>query len=239
MERLHQLLAQLDDVDDVDRAVAAITLLENEATREWLPVLRDVLTRPGNFFLREGVAPAVIKLEGFDCLQRLLHALRTGTREGHDNDGLSHYVIEVVESSPREVARLLACLAQSAAIVDREDAAWLFGFVAEHVAPEMVIRMAADPAAGVRSAACGSLPAFQQREDVFEVLRCSLSDADEQVRVSAISALGYYGDERALPLLANLDDGGSKKVRSMLDHALSELRSRLQRRKRLDKRADP
>ena len=105
--RLAELLNQLANTDDIDRSVAAISLLEAEAVPDWLPRLHEILATPGDPYMREGVAPAIIRLEGIRALPRLLAALRLGFAEGHDCDSLQAYVCDLVESEPDESSQML------------------------------------------------------------------------------------------------------------------------------------
>ena len=100
MTRLDHIYERLQDVDNLDRAVEAISILEAEATADWLPTLHEWLARPDDFFLREAAVPAVIRLEGMECFPRLLHAMHLGRREGHDNDSLQAHIFELIESAP-------------------------------------------------------------------------------------------------------------------------------------------
>jgi HEAT repeat protein len=225
VKRLDEIYECLHDPEDAERAVGAIAILEAEASEEWLPTLHEWLTRPDDFFLREAAAPAVIRLEGIECLPRLLHAMRLGRREGHDNDGLDHYITELIGSVPIEARARLLRLAESESDEDRSDAAWLMGFIHEHLRPDVLIRMSVDKSSHVRQSACGSLSSFKKRDDVLDALSQRLNDEDEQVKNSAVSALGYFGDHRALPLLLRLRKSASRSLRPTLQYAIEQLRT--------------
>lgn len=88
----------------------------------------------------------------------------------------------------------------------RAHAAWGLGFVAEHItaAPLLAI-LHHETNADVKSAAIGSLASFKGDSIIVTELIRALEDANEQVRISAISSLGYLGDSRAIaPLEAIL-----------------------------------
>jgi HEAT repeat protein len=53
-----------------------------------------------------------------------------------------------------------------------------------------------------------------------------LKDSDEQVRVDAASALGYFGDRRAEPELREALKDSSERVRHFAEYALKQLRAR-------------
>jgi hypothetical protein len=50
MTRLDAIYEQLQDVDNADRGVEAISILEAEATEDWLPTLHEWLARPDGIF---------------------------------------------------------------------------------------------------------------------------------------------------------------------------------------------
>ena len=66
-----------------------------------------------------------------------------------------------------------------------------------------LLAMLADPDVTVQSTAIGSLASFDHDPRVVTALLQTLEDANEQVRIASISALGYLGDPRALePLIS-------------------------------------
>lgn len=223
-DRLDQLLEQLADTDDLARSVEAISLIDAEAVPDWLPRLHEALETQDDFYLREGVAPAVIRLEGMVALPRLIAALRLGFAEGHDCDGLQSDVTNLIESDPSAAIALLLPLADSSDPADRADAAWLLGFVHDEVPPDIFVSLASDDSPRVRGAACGSLASLEGHEPAFQMLVLRLDDTDEDVRVAAMSSLGYLGDTRALALLERLLGNSSEQARHILDYAISSLK---------------
>lgn len=224
MTRLDEIYEQLQDVEDVDRAVEAISTLETEATPDWLPTLHEWLARRDDFFLREAAAPAVIRLEGMGCFPRLLHALHLGKREGHDNDSLQAFIFDLIESAPFDARARLLELAESEADEDRSDAAWLLGFVHQYISSDVLIGLSFDTSPDVRQSACGSLASFKGDAHVFDALTRCLTDSDEQVRISAVSSLGYFGDRRALPFLLPLQRSASPRLQHILPFAIEQLK---------------
>jgi len=226
VDRLSQLLAQIDDTDNIDRSVDARDLLAAEVEMNWLPRLHQILETPGDFYIRESVAPAVIRLEGMSALPRLIVALRLGFAEGNDCDSLQADVTNLIESDPPAAIPVLLPMADSSDAGDRADAAWLLGFVHAQVPPEIFIRLAKDDIPEVRRAACGSLASLKGHEPAFQMLISGLDDTDENVRISAISSLGSFGDTRALPLLERLVISSSDRARPIVDYAISSLKNR-------------
>ena len=224
VDRLSQLLAQIDDTDNIDRSVEARDLLAAEVEIDWMPRLHQILETPGDFYIRESVAPAVIRLEGMTALPRLIVALRLGFAEGHDCDSLQADVTNLIESDPTAAIQVLLPMATSSDPKDRSDAAGLLGFVHANVHPDIFLRLAKDDFPEVRRAACGSLGSLKGHESAFQMLISSLDDTDENVRISAISSLGSLGDVRALPLLERIVPSSSENLRLILAHAISSLK---------------
>jgi HEAT repeat protein len=106
---------------------------------------------------------------------------------------------------------------------DRSDAAWLLGFVHHHITSDVLIRLSSDKSPDVRQSACGSLSSFKGDAQVFDALSRCLTDSDEQVRISAVSSLGYFGDQRALPLLLPLQRWASLRLHHILVFAIEQL----------------
>lgn len=223
IERLYQLLDQVADTGNIDESVEAISLLEAEAVPDWLPLLHEALEIPDDSYFREGVAPAIIRLEGMAALPSLITALRLGLTEGHDCDSLQTHVTDLIESDPAAAIALLLPMTDSPDPADRADAAWLLDFVHEEVPPDLFIRLATDDSPRVRRQACGALGSLKGHEPSFQMLIRRLDDGDEEVRISAMSSLGCFWDTRALPLLEGLLGGSNPRARPILAHAISTL----------------
>lgn len=202
--RLNELIEAIMDYEDVDKAVMAMRALEREAKPEWRDTLYQALQVKNQFFFREGVAPAVVRLDGVRSLPRLLGALRLGAAEGHDNDGLVGTIWDLTDGHKSEVVKILLPMATSSDAGERKSAAWLLGSVHDQIQPEVLIKLAADPVSDVRQSAFGSLASFEDSEAVFECLVRGLDDPETSVVVAAAGAMGYFGDLRALPLLKAL-----------------------------------
>jgi HEAT repeat protein len=222
-----QIIADLYGVeDDVDRAVAACSALDAAADESRLPELRRLLMQGDNFFVREAAAFPVARLEGLRALPALVHAKQRGSEEGHDNDGLNTLMADLVESHQVEAVPLLLRMLAEPSEESRSAAAWLLGFVAEAASPDALLAVLDDPSPHVRAAAAGSLSSFPNISGVADALiRLLGADVDEQVRVSAASALGYLGDKRALPALRRAFEDPEERVRTFASYAVSKLES--------------
>ena len=111
---------------DVDRKVAACETLHEQAQREDIPRLLDLLTH-SDWFIREAAAWPLAELAGAQVLPQLLAAYQRGFDDGHDNDGFSAALLEIPALFPEsqsDVARLL----ETANGALREDLEWLLTF---------------------------------------------------------------------------------------------------------------
>ena len=224
MSEWDQIVADLYAVEeDVDRAVAACEELDRCADESWLSGLHRLLSEGENFFIREAAAVPIARLEGVRALPQLLYALQLGVEEGHDNDGLNSVVAAVVEANPEEAAPSLLHLLRGPSECQRSAAAGLLGLAAKIIGPEPLLALLSDASPRVRAAAVGSLAGFKGREGVFASLMQALDDPDEGVRRSAASALGYYGDQRAVSRLRYLLAHSSSSIRRFVEFALQRL----------------
>jgi HEAT repeat protein len=197
---LDRILREMNDLDDVERAVRAADELDRHATVADVATIRKLMEK-GNYFFRECLGQTLARLEGVAALPFLLDLLRDGCAEGHDHDGLGAAIMDLVEINKIAAAPILTELCHSASSSERRDAAWLWGFAGEAVPIQPLLALSRDECPEVRGAALGSLASCKNREEVFQALVGALKDPQENVRVDAISALGYYGDGRAAPLI--------------------------------------
>jgi bilin biosynthesis protein len=223
MSEWDRIVADLHNVLDVDRAVKACEALDKAADESWLPRLHRLLANDKSFFVREAAAFPIARLEGLRALPNLLHALKRGEEDGHDNDGLVSVISDLVSADQGEAAPLLLQMIRSRSERKRSDAAWLWGFAAEALTPEPLLKLVNDSSHRVRRAAIGSLASFKGREDVFGSLVNALEDPDEEVRCSAASSLGYFGDKRAISPLRRLYYDAPESVRRIVEYAIKQL----------------
>lgn len=223
MDRLEQLLVEIQDWEDVDRAAAAVTELDEEAVEDWLPKLRRTLVEGESFFVREAAANPVARMDGAKSLPILLHALKKGYDEGHDNDGLQAIITDTVDAEPKTALPIVNRLTQSKETDDRQNAAWLLGYLSDHTGSESLIELSKDTAPEVRDAALGALSSFKDDETVYQRLLAGLKDPDSSVAISAASALGYYGDKRAREPLQRFHDVVDPDFQDLVDDAIEQL----------------
>jgi HEAT repeat protein len=225
-----QIIADLHS-PDVDRYVAACEAIDRAAERQHLPQLRDLLISGRDFTIREAAAEPVARMEGAAALRALLHAMRLGTAERHDNDGLNATILDVVERDPIGAAPVLRELFASPDPEDRLVAVWLWGCAGGglDVDPPVLdagplLQAARDEAAAVRALALDWLGAnYRRREDVYAALLAGLIDPVASVRVGAVRGLGYFGDRRARGAVDALAADPDAEVRQ----AVAQVRDKL------------
>jgi HEAT repeat protein len=221
-----RLIASIRSVDDdFDRACEALTALRETSDPSRIPELEQLIQND-EYFIREAAASPLINLRGIEALPLLLQALARGAKEGHENGLLALEIIGLVESDAEEAAPRLLELLRSKRPGIRSQAAWLLGYVSEATSPQPLLEALRDSDPAVRSSAVGSLASFKGHPDVLEHMLLLLKDADEQVRVDAASALGHFGDRRAVPDLRRATSDSSERVRYFADDSLGLLGAR-------------
>jgi hypothetical protein len=111
-------------------SVAAVAELRRYAyneTKEDVPRLLALL-KDDSFFVREAAAWPLSDLGITGALPDLLDALHRGFEEGHDNDGLSAALMDMVEANPSSARVALKELLQSGDPNLHEHALWLLEF---------------------------------------------------------------------------------------------------------------
>lgn len=217
-----QLIEDLCSSDDTDRMVGASRLIAQIADQSHVAELYTLLQND-DFFVRETAAEPLARIEGLKALPMLFKAFTHGIQQGHDNDVLSHTIIELLETHKAAAAPLLLDMLAAADSETRANTAWGFGFVASEMTADPLLAMLADPDVTVQSTAIGSLGSFDHDPRVVTALLQALVDANEQIRIASISALGYLGDPRAIEPLKRLHLNANDKSRNIIEYALKQL----------------
>jgi hypothetical protein len=114
---------------DIDGVLAAFERLRSLATKADLPCLVAALQSPrNNFWTRELFADPVSRLGGADYLEPLLEALKRGSEDGHDNDGLCTYLAEIARADSNQCRKKLEQLLARDDFQNGDEAKWLLGF---------------------------------------------------------------------------------------------------------------
>ena len=112
---------------DVSTCVNAAARLHAEAGAEDVPKLLEIL-KSNDFFVREAAAWPLAELAGPRALTELLHAYQRSFDEGHDNDGFSAALLEILAFHPQDTRSSRERIVGTAEEPMRGHAVWLLGF---------------------------------------------------------------------------------------------------------------
>jgi HEAT repeat protein len=124
--RWNQLVRDIEG-EDVELMVEASEHLENESTEEDIPRLLELLLHP-DFVVREAAAWALSVIGGPEYLPHLFDAYQKGFDRGHDNDGFTTALIQLIELHKEQARRKLNELIESPNPLYRKKAVWLSEF---------------------------------------------------------------------------------------------------------------
>jgi HEAT repeat protein len=210
-----------DDYDDIEPTITALAACGDTTL---VPRLHEALDRfldEENFYGRDLIAGILAGIQGAAALPTLL---RASARDlGDDQDSLSAEIVDLLYAD-KAASRLTAIeFAADEAPELRRAGLWALGFVAEAQDADLLAAAATDIDPEIRSIAVGSImnPAADDRG--FHVLVLALRDPEVQVRVSAVSSLGYTGRTDAVMPLVALAADRAPRVRSMVAYALGQL----------------
>ncbi|AKL64236.1 MULTISPECIES: HEAT repeat domain-containing protein [Streptomyces] len=220
--RLDELAAGLTDPDcDLDDLAEIEEELVAARRRELIPHLERRLTaavEAGNWYARHVLARILAETAGHTSLATLLRAYSRNL--GDDQDSLStrlHVLAQEDPAAAREI--LLPC-----AVGNNEDlrsaAIWLLGFVPEPADLNLLAHAAQDSDEGVRSAVVGTLGSHGTEPAAIDLLLNLLDDPSPQVRISALSSLGFLQQPRTLPKIRLLANDDNPRVRAWVAIAL-------------------
>ncbi|GIG00154.1 HEAT repeat domain-containing protein [Catellatospora citrea] len=197
------------DYHDIAPTLAALSACGDSALVPRLHEELDRFLNEENFYGRDLIASILAGIDGIAALGTLL---RASSRDlGDDQDSLSAEIVDLLRTD-QETARLTVLeLATSDVPELRRTALWAWGFVAQAQDFELLAAAAADPQ--IRSTAIGSIPDPADDDRAFHVLVLALRDPHEQVRVSAVSRLGYTGrPDAAAPLAVDRKGGADDRM---------------------------
>ncbi len=211
--------------DDSEKAINASFLLDKYATKEYLSDLY-LLIESDDFWIREVAAVPLARLEGLKVLPNLFDALNKGFADGHDHDGLQSTLFDLLESYPQKASAMLLQMLDSNDELDRENAAWGLGFVANEVPLNVLIQaLEIERSTKVKSRLIDSLASYKDNPELYGFLVSYLDDENEDVRISAITSLGYLGDSRSVNLLRARYRNGTSRAKEFIKYALENLKN--------------
>jgi HEAT repeat protein len=216
----------VDVEGDYDDIAPTVTALAASGDTTLVPRLHEVLDRfldEENFYGRDLIAGVLAGIQGVAALPVLLRA--SACDLGDDQDSLQSEIIELLHADRTAGRRAVLEFATGSTPELRRVGLWALGFVVEARDVELLAAAATDVDPTVRSMAIGSIPDPAGDDHAFRVLILALRDPDEQVRVSAVSRLGYTGRADAVAPLVTLAADRAPRVRSMVAYALGRLHS--------------
>ena len=115
--------------DDVPTVIEAQEKLVSLARKEDLAELVAALRSDrNNFWTRELISEPIAYLGGAEYLLELLEAMEKNRMDGHDNDSLEHFVIEIADLHPVECRAKLEELKHNSPAIYEGYSNWLLEF---------------------------------------------------------------------------------------------------------------
>lgn len=118
-----------DEKYSEEQKLAAFKRLKESASQKDLPQLLELLeSKKNNFWTRELLSEPISQLGGPKYLPQLFKALSINEEEGHDNDGLRHFLTEMAELESEKCKAELKLLLSQPEFKYKKDAEWLLQF---------------------------------------------------------------------------------------------------------------
>ena len=115
--------------NSVEDKLSAFEKLKDSATTNDLPQLIDLLNSERNgFWERELLSEPISELGGVKYLPELFDAAEKNRIEGHDNDGLNHFLTEIAEVDSVACKRKLHDMLNTHNFKHKGQAEWLLTF---------------------------------------------------------------------------------------------------------------
>lgn len=209
--RLDELAAGLADPDcDVDALEEIEEQLIAARQRELIPYVEAHLAtavEAGSWYARHVLARILAETAGRTSMAALLRAY--ARHMGDDQDSLATTLYVFAQQDPPAARDILLPSAEDGDQDLRRAAIWLLGFVPEPADLTLLAHAAQDSDERIRSAVVGTLGSHGTSPAAIDLLLNLLDDPSAQVRVCALSSLGFLQEPRTLQkirLLANDDD---------------------------------
>ncbi|MFD8087473.1 HEAT repeat domain-containing protein [Kitasatospora sp. NPDC059722] len=219
---LDELVAGLLDPDgDLDELAAIGAHLTGTLSADLVPRLEahlETAVAARNQYARSVLAGLLAETAGRSSLPVLLRAWSRDL--GDDQDSLTTMITVLAQDDPSAARRTLLPSTESADADLRRAALWLLGFVPDPADVAVLARAAHDPDERIRSVVAGALGSHGTDPAAVDLMVGLLADPAEQVRISALSSLGYRRQPRTLPDICRLVNDDSPSVRAWVAIAL-------------------
>ncbi|SNT01780.1 HEAT repeat [Actinoplanes regularis] len=212
---------ELDDCDDLEKTRVALTGCGDSTLVAELTAALHRFLDEKNFYGRDLIAGVLAGIDGLEALPVLL---RASARDlGDDQDSLSAEIVDLLHGNRAAARPAVLALAVDPDSTLRRTGLWALGFVSEPQDTDLLLAAAADSDPRIRAMAYGALPTADDR--AFQALLAGLRDIDPDVRVTAVSQLGYTRRYDAVPHLIALADDLTDRVRRWVVFALGRIGS--------------
>lgn len=183
-----------------------------------LEVHLESAVQAGNWYSRRVLARILATTAGRASLATLL---RAHSRDlGDDQDGLTTTLSVFAQEDPAAARSILVPWAEASDKDLRRAAIWLLGYVPEPADLPLLTQAARDPDERTRSTVAGTLGSHGKNPAAVDVLVGLLADPSTQVRVSALSSLGFLRQPGTLPKILRLADDSDTRIRAWVAIAL-------------------
>lgn len=218
---LDALVSELADPDgDFDVLDEIVARLKAAWEPGLVPALERFLTAAvdaRHWYARHVLAMLLADVAGREALPELLGAWCRDL--GDDQDSLTAAIVELSCEDPPAARRIVVPWLGAFDPGLRKTAVWLLGFVPLPGDAELLGPAVGDPDESVRSAAAGSLTG-QGPAGVALLMRL-LEDPAADVRIAALSSLGFARDPQSLAAIRRLADDADPRVRAWVGIAMS------------------
>ncbi|MER6572676.1 HEAT repeat domain-containing protein [Streptomyces sp. NPDC001093] len=178
----------------------------------------EAALQAGNWYGRCVLARILAKTAGRVAPATLL---RAHSRDlGDDQDDLTTTLSVFAREDPVAARSILVSWAEAPDNDPRRAAIWLLGYVPEPADLPLLMQAAQDPEERTRSTVVGTLGSHGKNPVAVDVLVGLLADPSTQVRVSALSSLGFLRQPGALPKIFRLADDSNTRIRAWVAIAL-------------------
>ncbi|AVI67578.1 hypothetical protein CKQ84_17875 [Shewanella sp. WE21] len=129
IEKLLEEMFSSSSNGEIDSVLTSFQKLNEICTEEQIPILVTAMqSTQSNFWLRELLAEPISQIGGSTYLPALFEALKKGELEGHDNDSLCFFLIELAESESETCQTKLNEIISDPENEFQELALWLIEF---------------------------------------------------------------------------------------------------------------
>lgn len=175
----------------------------------------------GNWYARHVLAQILAETAGLTSLAALLQAYSRDLGDDQDSRSTRLHVLAQEDPAAARIILLPYAVGNDADL--RRAAIWLLGFVPEPADLDLVAHAAQDSDEGIRSVVVGTLGSHGAEPTAIDLLLNLLDDPSPQVRISAISSLGFLQQPRVLPKIRLLANDENPRVRAWVAIALGRL----------------